>query len=101
MNLPIHALGVPWYRDAAVYGAPRRMCYDSYKFQGTYEQWRSEAEAMCEHLKAAGHRVIRVDMDPHDFAEWCAAEGLRLDADARTRYCSWVAGEVVAGRRLG
>ena len=39
-------------------------------------------------MKLAGHVIVRAIIKPEEFAAWCRANGLKLDAKARSQWSS-------------
>ena len=79
-----------WFRPET-FAKLRAMFEDGYKLHGTYEEWLVKAEGGRKELEARGVQVITVDIDPDKFPKWCHANGIKLDAEARTRYAIMVA----------
>ena len=71
---PLRAVGAYWL-DEADYPAARRMFDDGNMLPPTWREWLKIAEEMEKGLKAYGHPVLRVRIDPATFADWCAAHG--------------------------
>jgi len=83
-------VGMAWYRPET-FDKLRAMFEDGYKLHRTYDEWLLAAESGRKGLEDRGIRVVTVDIDPDKFPEWCKSQGLKLDADARTRFASLVA----------
>ena len=49
--------------------------YISTIFNGTWMEWLKIAEEMERGLRAYGHVVMRVNIDPRTFLDWCTAHG--------------------------
>jgi hypothetical protein len=69
---PLPAVGVFWI-DEAEYPALLKLFDDGDTFPPEWQQWRKMAEEMEKGLKAYGHPVMRVRIDPKTFPVWCAA----------------------------
>jgi hypothetical protein len=82
--------GIAWYRRAD-YRRILEIMTDREKLPVTFDKWQSQAEHAERQLKAQGHFIIRVHIDPEDFVAWCAANGLDIDAKGRMAF---VNGEV-------
>jgi hypothetical protein len=87
----LRAVGVVWYREAD-WPRLRVLLADADKLPDTYAEWLASAEGLLVQLRRDGIAAERVPLDPDVFSAWCAAQGLALDAQARSRYAS----EVVA-----
>jgi hypothetical protein len=72
---PLPAVGVFWI-DEADYDAVLDVFDDPDTFPPAWPQWRKMAEEMEKGLKAYGHPVMRVRIDPKTFPIWCAAHGV-------------------------
>ncbi len=82
---PPPAVGVYWI-DEADYPAVLGMFEDGSKMPPTWTEWRKIAEEMERGLKAYGHPVMRVRIDPNTFPDWCAAHGTGPNAQGRKRF---------------
>jgi hypothetical protein len=71
---PLPAVGAYWI-DEADYPAMRSIFEDGATLPPHWAEWRKMAEEMEKGLKAYGHPVLRVRIDPATFADWCAAHG--------------------------
>ena len=71
---PLRAIGAYWLEEAD-YPAAQRLFDDGNMLPRTWPEWRKIAEEMEKGLKAYGHPVMRVRVDPVAFAAWCAAHG--------------------------
>jgi hypothetical protein len=78
---------VPWYRKGD-YARLRALFADGARLYETYAEWSAAARATEAHLVAQGHRVVRVEIEPEEFAAWCSAGNVALDAEARMRYAN-------------
>src|SRR5450759_705334 len=54
---------------------PLRLFDDGNTMPRTWAEWHKIAGEMEQGLKAYGHPVMRVRIDPASFAAWCAAHG--------------------------
>ena len=71
---PRPAVGVFWI-DEADYQAALKIFGDGNTMPPTWPEWLKMAEEMEKGLKAYGHPVMRVRIDPAAFPAWCAAHG--------------------------
>ena len=71
---PLRAIGAYWI-DEADYPAMLKISDDGNMMPRTWAEWLKMAEEMEKGLKAYGHPVLRVRIDPATFAAWCAAHG--------------------------
>ncbi|MSO68608.1 MAG: hypothetical protein EXR03_05890 [Pseudolabrys sp.] len=70
---PLPAVGAYWIEEAD-YPAMLRISDDGNTMPRTWTEWRKMAEEMEKGLKAYGHPVLRVRIDPATFPAWCAAQ---------------------------
>jgi hypothetical protein len=77
------------------YGRILEIMEDADKLHQTYDQWLKAAELGERELKGKGHVVIRAMLDPDEFTAWCLEKGLKLDAEGRKQFASWVASRPV------
>jgi hypothetical protein len=71
---PLRAVGAYWLEEAD-YPAALEIFEDGGALPRTWREWLKMAEEMESGLKAYGHPVMRVRIDPATFADWCAAHG--------------------------
>ena len=78
---PLPAVGAYWIDEvdypveAVVAGLQRLIFDDGNLMPRTWIEWRKIAEEMEKGLKAYGHPVMRVRIDPATFPAWCVAHG--------------------------
>lgn len=71
---PLRAIGAYWI-DEADYPAALKIFDDGHALPRTWKEWLKIATEMESGLKAYGHPVMRVRIDPATFPAWCAAHG--------------------------
>ena len=79
------AVGVYWI-DEADYPAVLKIFDDGQKMPPAWKDWLKMAEEMERGLKAYGHPVMRVRIDPDTFPNWCAAQGTSPGREGRRRF---------------
>ena len=82
---PLPAVGVYWI-DEADYPAMLRISDDGNTMPPAWAEWRRTAEEMENGLKAYGHPVMRVRIDPATFPDWCAAHGTTAGRQGRKMF---------------
>ena len=82
---PPPAVGVYWIGEDD-YPALLEIFSDGPKLPRTWKDWLKMAEEMEHGLKAYGHPVMRVRIDPKTFADWCAAHGTSPGSEGRRRF---------------
>jgi len=71
---PLPAVGAYWI-DELDYSTVLKIFDDGNTLPRTWKEWQKIAEEMEKGLKAFGHPVLRVLIDPATFPAWCAAHG--------------------------
>jgi hypothetical protein len=79
---PLPAVGAYWI-DEADYPAMLKLFDDGNKLPRSWAEWRKIAEETEKGLKAYGHVVERVRIDPVIFPDWCAAHDTTPGRQAR------------------
>ena len=82
---PLPAIGAYWI-DEADYPAALRIFDDGNTLPRSFAEWLKIAEEMEKGLKAYGHPVLRVRIDPATFPAWCAAQGLNTGRQGRKAF---------------
>jgi hypothetical protein len=71
---PLPAVGVYWI-DEPDYPAVLKLFDDRGTMPSSWAEWHKMAVEMEKGLKAYGHPVMRVRIDPATFIDWCSAHG--------------------------
>jgi hypothetical protein len=82
---PLAAVGVYWIKEDD-YPALLTVFDDGNKMPPTWNEWLKTAEEMERGLKAYGHPVMRVRIEPSTFPDWCAAHGTTPGREGRKRF---------------
>jgi hypothetical protein len=82
---PPPAIGAYWINEGD-YSALLKIFADGNKMPRTWKEWLKIAEEMERGLKAYGHVVMRVHIDPTTFSDWCAARSTRPGREARKMF---------------
>jgi hypothetical protein len=90
---PPPAVGAYWI-DEGDYPALLKIFPDSDRLPRTWKEWLKMAEEMEQGLKAYGHVVLRVRIDPSTFPDWCTAHGTNPGREGRKQFVA----EAVAER---
>lgn len=91
--MQVQIVGMAWYRPET-FDRLRAMFEDGEKLHRTYKEWLAAAETGRKSMEAKGVKVVCVDIDPDEFPKWCAANGMKLNAEARNKYGSMIAYKV-------
>jgi hypothetical protein len=79
------AVGAYWINEAD-YPVLLKVFPDGNRMPRTWAEWLKIAEEMESGLKAYGHVVMRVRIDPNTFPDWCAAHGTSPGSEGRKRF---------------
>jgi hypothetical protein len=82
---PPPAVGAYWIKEED-YAALLELFADGAKMPRTWSEWLKMAEEMERGLKAYGHVVMRVYIDPSTFPDWCTAHGTSPGGEGRKRF---------------
>jgi hypothetical protein len=82
---PLPAVGVYWIKEDD-YPELLTVFDDGNKMPPTWNEWLKMAEEMERGLKAYGHPVMRVRIEPSTFPDWCAAHGTTPGREGRKRF---------------
>jgi hypothetical protein len=82
---PPPAVGVYWIKETD-YPALVKIFDDGHRMPSTWKEWLKMAEEMERGLKAYGHPVMRVPIDPDTFSDWCASHGTRPGGEGRKKF---------------
>jgi hypothetical protein len=78
-------VGVYWIKEED-YPRLLTLFEDASKMPPTWAEWLKMAEEMERGLKAYGHPVMRVFIDPNTFPDWCAAHGTSPGREGRKKF---------------
>ncbi len=78
-------IGVPWY-SRENYPQIRALMADAGTLAATYDEWRMAAENNEGEARRVGIEVVRVLLEPEQFAAWCKASGRAPDRAARVAF---------------
>jgi hypothetical protein len=93
----ISALGVGWYEEAD-YPEILAIMEDAAVLPATFAEWRKAADQLVRRFESQGVKVVKAVIKPKEFLGWCATRGLKINADARTRFANEEAARSVKGR---
>jgi hypothetical protein len=82
---PPPAVGAYWIKEED-YPALLKIFDDGVKMPRTWKEWLKIAEEMERGLKAYGHVVMRVHIDPKTFPDWCDAHGTSPGREGRKKF---------------
>ena len=79
--------GVVWY-TAEAWAKLKETSTDPDRFEATFGDWQSMAEATLRDLLIVGVAARKVSIDPEEFTAWCELCHEKNDASARARFVS-------------
>ena len=82
---PPPAVGAYWIKEED-YPALLQLFDDGDKMPPSWKEWLKMAEEMEQGLKAYGHIVLRVYIDPATFPDWCAVHGTSPGSTGRRKF---------------
>jgi hypothetical protein len=82
---PPPAVGAYWIKEED-YPALLKIFADGDRMPPTWGEWLKMAVEMESGLKAYGHVVMRVPIDPNTFPDWCAAHGTTPGREGRKKF---------------
>jgi hypothetical protein len=82
---PPPAVGAFWIREED-YPALLNVFADGNKMPRAWKEWLKIAEEMEQGLKAYGHVVMRVYIDPNTVPAWCAAHDTSPGGEGRKKF---------------
>ena len=89
-NVP-SAVGIGWYRPET-YDRCLAIFDDASDLPDTFDEWLALAEKTERQLKSQGMKVVRVEIDPDTFPQWCTDEGYsKIDKHARMAFGNMMA----------
>ena len=90
---PPPAVGAYWIKEED-YPALLQLFDDGDKMPPSWKEWLKMAEEMEQGLKAYGHVVLRVYIDPATFPDWCAAHGTSPGSAGRRKFVAAAVTEI-------
>jgi hypothetical protein len=88
--MQVAVIGMVWYRNED-WEELRALFTDTERLHVTYDAWKEAAERGERRLIQQGHRVIRAEIHPREFAAWCAEKRVEANAVARNAFANEVA----------
>ena len=82
---PPPAVGAYWIREED-YAALLNIFEDGANLPPSWQEWLKMAEEMERGLKAYGHVVMRVRIEPKSYLAWCAAHNASPGAEGRKKF---------------
>ena len=79
-----------WYAPETYEDIKAQMA-DGQAFADTYDEWELHAKQVEAFFVARGVPTVRVRVNPHEFAAWCAARHQALNVKGRIAFSEWVA----------
>jgi hypothetical protein len=79
------AVGVYWTKEDE-YPELLKIFVDGDTMPNAWSEWLKMAEEMEQGLKAYGHVVMRVHIDPNTFPDWCASRSTSPGREGRKEF---------------
>jgi hypothetical protein len=95
MSASIQIVGIAWYRRGD-WAELRALFTDADLLPDFFDDWERIARQAEQQAQRAGKTVVRAEIRPRHFAEWCRATGRQPDAKARM---DWANERAVAEHR--
>jgi hypothetical protein len=83
-------VGVAWFKNERIYQRALSVFADPENLPASYEEWKGLVERQCEWIRYTGNAVLRADIDPETFRDWCVARGFVPNAQGRTAFVNHV-----------
>lgn len=80
-------IGITWYH-AQDYDRLKAMFPDGAKLPDTFESWLENARKVCDTLTDEGFALVKAYIDPETFPEWCRSRGMKMNAEARSKFAN-------------
>lgn len=90
-------IAIPFFSEAQ-WAVARTVMEDGDTFHDSYAAFVRRVQQAEVGLRAQGYPTIRIHIDPHVFAQWCRANGRKVDAKSRSDYAALIAAK---GDRAG
>ena len=76
------------------------MCIDGDRLPASFDAWEGNAHLLRERIEAGGDLVMRIQLEPREFRDWCDERGLAPDAGARHRFAKEAVSAVLGPKPL-
>jgi len=83
----IQVVGILWIRKTDY---DRAVALSEDGMPATYEDWRKKIDGLMRSLPA-DIKVVRIEADPDEVAQWCRANGRRVDTKGRAAFATFAA----------
>lgn len=80
-------MALAWYSEAD-YEDILELMADSEDLHDTYQDWLDQSLAIEKELFSEGNQVVRIMIQPKQFASWCAIHGLKPNGRARSEFAA-------------
>ena len=76
-----------WYRREQ-WSLLKQVSADAEELKDTYDEREQNAEQAIQKFIARGMQIRKVDIDVNELADWCKAQSISVDGDARSQYAA-------------
>ena len=84
------AIGIAWFKNEKTYYRALSIFSDSENMPTSFESWKALVERECELVRYSGNAVLRADIDPETFTDWCASRGFPPNSQGRIAFVDHV-----------
>jgi len=85
--------GIVWYKTERNYINACRIFADAFNMPNTYMDWLIQVKKRAKEVQRDGWVLVRAELDPETFPDWCKARGLNVDSKARSLFGNEAASE--------
>jgi hypothetical protein len=91
-------IAIPFFTEAQWTDA-RAVMEDGATFHDSYTEFVHRVQQAEMQLRREGKATIRVYIEPRMFADWCRANGCKVNAESRSHFAAWKAAQTDSGRK--
>jgi hypothetical protein len=96
-QLNLQGIAIPFFTEVQ-WLAARSVMEDGKTFHDSYAEFVQRVQHVEANLRRQGKATIRVNIEPATFANWCRANGRKVNAESRAAYASFIAAQQDTGR---
>jgi hypothetical protein len=95
--MELQGIAIPFFTEAQWMKA-RTVMEDGATFHDSYTEFVQRVQQAEMQLRREGKATIRVYIEPRLFADWCRANGCKVNAESRSHFAAWKAAQADGGR---
>jgi len=77
---------VIWCKNEAIWRAFKDLSEDKDHFGPSYADWATAVQGKIDQVACKGIKLIKVELDPLSFAQWCQDNKLAGNSQSRSRF---------------